>query len=368
MDGRRFFPLAALGAAVLLALPGSAAAQRVVAGFPRINQSDVTGPALTSGDQLNFEPGTVQSISCAAAWGVRTEGRKVDETLYRLTLATVDSPARVLWEGAQRDVALLLAGGPAARDAAARVEAALAPPSNRGARHEARRLVARLDGLLAAVGRMDPADPGRGAPTRLYEAVGAWDEYLDVSSGAYLAAPPDEMLAIRAVLSRLDHAAIEHAARDGDTEVVDAFGLACAPPPLPAVVEERPFEVCALSAGDFRAVHGVFLPATGDSLVEVEGVRRPLSEVYPDRDGYAVGASWFGRDRPITVGGREYRQWGMSRVVRLGELVPAGEIQGVRFFVMPGEATPPDVIYLPFRSGCEVQPYRRAAEYRRVRG
>ena len=92
MDGRRFFSLAALGAAALLALPGPAAAQRVVAGFPRINQSDVTGPALTSGDQLNFEPGTVQSISCAAAWGVRTEGRKVDEARYKLTLARADSP------------------------------------------------------------------------------------------------------------------------------------------------------------------------------------------------------------------------------------------------------------------------------------
>ena len=368
MHARRFVGGAALAAAALLWAAAPAEAQRVVDGFLRVNQSDVTGPAVTSGDQLNFEPGTVQSVSCAAAWGIRTEGRKVDEALYRLVLAPADTPARVLWEGAQRDVARLLAGGPGARAAGRSVAAALSPASNRGARGEARRLVVRLEGLLGAVGRMDPRDPGRGAPTRLYESVGAWDDFVDASSAPFLAAPPDEMLAIQAVLARLDRAAIEHAARDGDTEAVDAFGLACAPPPAPVAVEEIPFEVCVLAEGDFRWARGLFVPATGDSLAEAGGARRPFAEAYPGREGYAAGLPWFARDTPVVVGGREYRQWGMSRVVTPGELAPSGTHRGVPVFVAPGERTPPDVIYLPFRPGCEVQPYRRSAEYRRVRG
>jgi hypothetical protein len=374
MFARRSVRLVLPAAAALLLCADAAAAQRVVQGFARINQSDVTGPALTSGDQLLFEFGTVQSVSCAAAWGLRTEGRELDQEMYSLTLGTVDGSGRVVWEAAQRDVARLLAGGREGRLAGRTVLRALTPPRNADlrARRAAGELVERLEGLLAEVGRMDPRDPGRGAPTRLYGAVGAWDEFVDASTPAFLADPTDEMLAIQAVLSRLTYAAIRHAARDGDAYRADAFGLACAPV-LPVavevpVVEELPFDLCVLSGGDFRSVAGVHLPATGDSLVEVDGVRRPLREAYPDRDGYAMGAPWFGRDLPITVGGREYRQWGMSRVVRPGDLVPLTEHRGVRIFMVPGERVPADVVYVPFRSGCEVQPYRRAAEIHRVRG
>lgn len=370
MDGRRLSRLAALAAA-LLVLDGPAAAQRVSPGAPRVNQSDVTGPAVTSSDQLNFEPGTVQSVSCAAAWGIRTAGRGLNEELGARTLAYADSARWTLSDSAQADVARLLAGGREGRAAGRRVRAALLPASNPTARLPAERLVQRLEGLLAAVGRMDPRDPGRGAPTRLYEAVSAWNAFLDSSSVALLASPPDEMLAIRAVLGRLDYAGIEHAARDGDTEQVDAWGLACAAA-LPAQAAEPPVEVpftaCVLADGDFRAVSGLYFPAADEWLVEVNGVRRRLREAYPDSAGYAGGAPWFARDQPVTFGGHEYRQWGMSRVVQPGELLPAGEVAGVGVFVAPGAGTPPDVIHVPFRGPCEVQPYRRTTEISRVRG
>jgi hypothetical protein len=55
-------------------------------------------------------------------------------------------------------------------------------------------------------------------------------------------------------------------------------------------------------------------------------------------------------------------------VVRPGELVPAGSYRGVTVFTARGTMTPPDIVYLPFRSGCEVQPYRRVEEAHRVRG
>ena len=174
MDARNLARIAALAAAALLLGAPPAGAQRVVSGFGRINQSDVTGPAVTSGDLLGFDFGTAQSVTCAAAWGIRTEGRALDSALQSLTLTPLDSADRVLWEGAQRDLSRLLAGGPGSRRAGRNVRDALAPASNRGARRTAGRLVERLEGLLGAVLRMDPADPGRGAPTQLYAAVGAW--------------------------------------------------------------------------------------------------------------------------------------------------------------------------------------------------
>lgn len=381
MDIKRSSRRVLLAAAVLLASADAAEAQRVVAGFTRINQSDVTGPAVTSGDQLSFEFGRVQSVSCAAAWGLRTEARALGQDLSALTLRAVGEAERVLWEGAQRDLAALLAGGPGARAAGRRVRDVLTPASNRsvGARRAAGALVGRLEGLLGEVERMDPRDPGRGAPTRLYASVGAWDDFVDASSDAFLAAPTQDMLAIQAVLGRLTHAAIQHAARDGDTEVVDAFGLACAPasvapvadvvePPAAEPVAELPFEVCVLSGGDFRSVWGIHLPLTGDSLVDAGGVRRPLREAYPDLDGYAAGMPWFARELAITAGGAEYRQWGTPRVARPGELERRGEYLGVPVFAEPEGPALPDVIYLPSRAGCQVQPYRRAAEIHRVRG
>ncbi|HEU0299966.1 MAG TPA: hypothetical protein VFR37_10935 [Longimicrobium sp.] len=377
MDARRLSRVAALGAAALLLGAAPAAAQRVVAGFARINQSDVTGPAVTSGDLLNFEFGTAQSVSCAAAWGIRTEGRALDAELQSLVLTPLDPADRVLWEGAQRDLARLLAGGPGTRAARRNVREALAPATNRGARGAAGRLVQRLEGLLGAVLRMDPADPGRGAPTRLYAAVGAWDDYIDASGAAFLADPPNDLLAVQAVLGRLVRAAIEHSARDGDTEVVDAWGLACAPlavaqalppPPMPPPVVEEAFEVCVLDGGDFRRVTGVWTPATGDSLVQVGASRRPLAWAYPDRFGYAADASWFGRDRPLVVAGYEYQQWGTPRLARPGEFERRGQYLGVTVFADPDGPFLPDVIYLPSRSPCEVQPYRRTIETHRVRG
>lgn len=372
MDARRLTRLAALAGAAILMAEGSAAAQRVSPGAPRVNQSDVTGPAVTSGDQLSFEPGVVQSVSCAAAWGIRTTGRVVGEELGQRTLTVAHSAPRVPNPRAQEEVARLLAGGREGRAAGRAVRVALLPETNHRARLPATRLVQRLEGLLTAIGRMDPRDPGRGAPTRLYEAVAAWDEFVDSSSVAFLSAPPDEMLVIEAVLRRLDEAAIEHAARDGDAWQVDAWGLACAATAAVAVEAEPPpavpFEVCVLDGGDFRVVDGLFFPAIPDSLVEVNGVRRRLRDAYPDSAGYAAGAPWLGRDLPVTVGGREYRQWGMPRMARPGELVPLREHQGVPVFVAPGERTPPDVIHLPYRGRCEVQPYRRTTEIHRVRG
>ena len=56
----------------------------------------------------------------------------------------------------------------------------------------------------------------------------------------------------------------------------------------------------------------------------------------------------------------------MGNVELMRDLVPLADYQGVRVFMVPGERMPADVIYVPFRSGCEVQPYRRAADIQKL--
>ncbi|HET7234490.1 MAG TPA: hypothetical protein VFJ16_31045 [Longimicrobium sp.] len=359
----------AAAAALALAAVLPAAGQTILPGFPRINQSDITGPAVTSGDMLNWEPGTVQSLSCPAAWGLLNEGRIVAGQLDSLRLATGDANVlRTPSAAAQRDVGLLLSGGPGAPEAGARVREALAAGNAPGAGPAAAGVVEAAGGLLAAVERIDPLRPGRNAATRLHRAVAAWDELVDASGDAFLATPPDAFVALAAVLGRLDRAAIAHAARVADPRQVDEFGAACAPPPAAQAPAMLAFEACVLGGGEFRAVQGVYLPATGDSLVVGgDGSRRPLREVYPDT-GYAGGRGWFSRDTAIVAFGRRYVRWGMSRVARPGELRPATWFQGVPVFAAPDAGPRPEVVYVPFRRGCEVQPYRRADEARRVRG
>jgi len=105
-------------------------------------------------------------------------------------------------------VARLLAGGPGAAEAGSEVREALVL-NNPGAAPAALRLVESARGLLRAVEAIDPLRPGRTAPTRLHESVGAWNDLVDASAPAFLAAPPDEFLALAAVIGRLDRAAID---------------------------------------------------------------------------------------------------------------------------------------------------------------
>src|SRR5690348_15114729 len=85
MSARRWTVAAALLA--LAAGAGSAAGQKVIPGFARVNQSDITGPSVTSSDMVTFEPGTVQSMNCAGAWGLLDQGRTLGRELDSLRLA-----------------------------------------------------------------------------------------------------------------------------------------------------------------------------------------------------------------------------------------------------------------------------------------
>lgn len=376
---------AVIAGGMLFVLGGAsaAAAQAVIPGFNRVDQSDVTGPSVTSGDQVAGmfgEPGTVQSMVCPVAWGIRTAGESLSSQLAANRMpAALDAggEARAALAGQDR-LLRVLEGGPEAKQAEQALAAALsAGENNMGASAAARRLASRLNGLLAVTQRIDPEKPGSAAATRLSRAIGAYNTFLEESSDRYLATSPDELAAIHAVLNRMVIAGMENQDRAVEPWRVDANGLACAPAvpvlaptpvePEPAPPIERAMEVCILDGRQLRTLAAVYRPETGDTVVIVQGERRPLSEVYDLNAGYAEDALWFAGKDAVQYAGREYKPFGIERIVEPNELVYNGELQGVNVFVQAGESTPPEVFYVPVRPGCEVQPYR-AVEEIRVRG
>jgi hypothetical protein len=89
-----------------------------------------------------------------------------------------------------------------------------------------------------------------------------------------------------------------------------------------------------------------------------DGQRVPFAQAFPATVGYAAGQTWFIQDQPIRVRNREYVKFGVPRVIQPGELTSFETYQGVPVFVGTGAPTPPDVIYVPVRPGCEFQPYQ----------
>lgn len=374
---RTMVQLAALVFAAAVLLPATATrsdAQRVIQGFGRVDQSDVTGPAVTSGDQVAglFEPGTVPSMVCPVAWGVRTASVRVEDELRQGTLRAALAELEVA-PVVQERVADLLIGGAEAEVAADEIAAALTASGNdsREARRAARRLVRRLDGLLSSTQQINPERPGSEAAVRLSGAVSAYNELVDESRADFLAAPPPEFVAVHAALNQLVLAALENQGRATDLTARDAEGAACAAPlPLVPVIApplERAMEICVLSASEFRTVAAVFRPETGDTLVIVAGERRPFSEVYP-ADLYAGDRVWFIEGAPITIAGTEYERYGLSIAARPEELFRVAEYDGVEVFARRGESNQPETLYVPAGPSCEVQPYRTSAAIRRVRG
>lgn len=385
---------AALGMGLILMTAGAAEAQRTIGGFPRSDQSDVTGPAVTSGDQLAplfAEPGTVRSMACSVAWGVRTASDRVRGLLESGSLAPADAIAsavtggslmastrlvsaprgpRSISEAAQRAVLGLLVATDGAGNAEEPVLAALVR-GNTTATRQARRLVTEARGLLAVIETMDPRRPGREGPTRLARVTGLYNAFVDASADAFIASPPDELLALHAVLDELVQASIENAGRDGDPNQVDDSGLACAGPStplIPVVVEappaDRPFEMCALVNGDFRIAAGL-LTADGDSVAIVDDRRVPFSSVYTAASEVPTPA-WVSRGDAVTIDGVRYQPFGVTRAVQPGEVFRRGYHEGFEYFAAAGEAESA-VIYFVAGTNCVVQPYR-SVETIRVRG
>lgn len=138
-------------------------------------------------------------------------------------------------------------------------------------------------------------------------------------------------------------------------------------PPPPVV--ENPIRVCVIQGTALTDVDAIYVPSRGDTLVVVNGVRRPFAEVYPAvAPQYAASATWYVNNDRFTFMNRNYVKFGLTRVISPNELTRIGETQGVGVYAQPGMATPPDVIFVPVRPGCEFQPYQYEPVSRRVRG
>lgn len=140
-----------------------------------------------------------------------------------------------------------------------------------------------------------------------------------------------------------------------------------APPPPP---EERALTLCVQENGLPRYVEAVYLPATGDTLVSENGMRRPFSAVYPNPGAFASDREWFLGDENIFLNGREYARFGLPITPRPGEMTRVGEYRDIPLFTRAGpvaKGTPADV-FLPVGSSCQLQPFRAVEEVRRVRG
>jgi hypothetical protein len=141
------------------------------------------------------------------------------------------------------------------------------------------------------------------------------------------------------------------------------------PPPPPPPPAEREMEICVIDdMGNIQVVDAIFLPETGDTMVVVDGQRRAFATVYPTDARYAAGQRWFVDNEPIHVMDQRYVKTGLPRIIQPQELTRVGEYQGVSVFAQPGAETPPAVIYLPVRPGCEFQAYQAEEEVIRVRG
>ncbi len=134
------------------------------------------------------------------------------------------------------------------------------------------------------------------------------------------------------------------------------------PPPAPAM---QSLAVCVVQGGRLATVTAEMNPATGDTTVD----GRSFREAYPAGAEYASGAGWFINSEPVTFGGRRYVKYGLPRVLGASDVASVGSYQGVAVFAeTSADRMRPEVIYLPVRPGCELQPYQVEVKAGAVRG
>ena len=361
------------GAALLL-VPLAAAvptqAQLVYTGFGRVDQSDATFVSITSADMLGLEALPVRSYSCTVAWGVRNSASTTAEALSAGELTGAAVGAGPIRADVQQDLRELLYG----RGSGMRIAAGLAPAgSSREAEAAATLLVRRLDGVLAAAERMDPARPGVAAPTRVAAALAVFDDYLDASAPVFLANPSDELLAVHAVLTRLVNAGIAHNGRP-EVRAAPAGGLACALvageqgfTPLGSSISEesRPFEACTVQESGPVHVYGLITSA-GDSLAIVEGQEHAWREAFPAAT-LATESSWYHSGADLMLGRERYVKFGSTRRMLPGSLALFTRHEGVNVYSAPGYPRPQQV-FLPVEDGCTFHEYRLARTSSNARG
>jgi hypothetical protein len=180
------------------------------------------------------------------------------------------------------------------------------------------------------------------------------------------------------------------------------------PPPPPPAPREDAIRVCVIDpSGEMgiRTVDATFLPASGDTLITVNGQRVALRST-TGNVMVASNASWFVQGQPLTLRlGREnagFVTFGTSRVVSADDLAYLGTSNGVPVYAdredvgdvmselrelrraqnrtdlkdildeqgdIRDELKDLKVLYVPLQpTGCVFQPLQRQETVRKVRG
>lgn len=173
-----------------------------------------------------------------------------------------------------------------------------------------------------------------------------------------------------------------------------------APPATPPPPREESISVCvidATSASGVRTVSATFLPASGDTMVTVNGQRVAFRTTVTDVP-VAANADWLIAGRPlevaVTPGPARFLPVGQTRTFGEGTLVLLGTMNGLHVFaeratlgeaaaqfgsagelatVLRGAAhrrafNEVQTLYVPYRTvGCAFQPLQRQEEVRKAR-
>lgn len=128
-----------------------------------------------------------------------------------------------------------------------------------------------------------------------------------------------------------------------------------APPP----VLYRAVQVCVVRHGVLTRVTARQHLVTGDTSFGTPDWPRAR-----DHD-FAAEKTWYTQNERIRLENRLFKKFGYPRVLEVGEVVLAGEYDGVPVFVEQGDAlSTTEVVYLPVRRGCEFQPYDGSLDVR----
>jgi hypothetical protein len=93
----------------------------------------------------------------------------------------------------------------------------------------------------------------------------------------------------------------------------------------------------------------------GTPAVPRDGITRDTLLV-PAGAAYASDAAWYTENRPITLDGMRYIQYGLPRRFEPGTLVRVGTLERVAVHVRPCDTQRPEAVMVPVRPG-EFQVY-----------
>lgn len=120
--------------------------------------------------------------------------------------------------------------------------------------------------------------------------------------------------------------------------------------------------VCVLDEdGVLRQVVATYDTESADTTVS--GL--PFSIRYPQSKApYAARQPWYINNERIEFSGGLYEKYGLPRVLGVDDVERGGWYRDVPVFFEAGVSGTPEVVYIPVRHGCEVQPYMRSGEAR----